>query len=67
MRPVAMGSFVGHLIYGVIVGDDFAMLTDGLLGQLDMPEGGGQNPTTVHLEMGNGQDRAPRFHGARIF
>jgi hypothetical protein len=26
MRPVAMGSFVGHLIYGIILGGGFVML-----------------------------------------
>jgi len=30
MRPVAMGSLVGHLIYGVILGGGFAMLSRGL-------------------------------------
>jgi hypothetical protein len=33
MRPVAMGSLIGHLIYGVILGGGFAMLTQGLLGR----------------------------------
>jgi hypothetical protein len=33
MRPVAMGSLVGHLIYGVILGGGFAMLTQGLPGR----------------------------------
>ena len=33
MRPVAMGSLVGHLIYGVILGGSFGMLTQGLPGQ----------------------------------
>ncbi len=32
MRPVAMGSLVGHLIYGVILGGAFAMLTRGIPG-----------------------------------
>jgi len=32
MRPVAMGSLVGHLIYGVILGAGFAMLTRGIPG-----------------------------------
>ena len=32
MRPVAMGSLVGHLIYGVILGGGFAMLTQGIPG-----------------------------------
>jgi hypothetical protein len=32
MRPVAMGSLVGHLIYGVILGGGFAMLTRGIPG-----------------------------------
>ena len=27
MRPVAMGSLMGHLIFGVILGGEFAMLT----------------------------------------
>lgn len=33
MRPVAMGSLIGHLIYGVILGGGFAMLTHGLPGR----------------------------------
>ena len=33
MRPVAMGSLFGHLIFGVILGGGFAMLTQGLAGQ----------------------------------
>jgi hypothetical protein len=33
MRPVAMGSLIGHLIYGVILGGGFAMLTQGLSGR----------------------------------
>ncbi|HEU4343153.1 MAG TPA: hypothetical protein VFU31_16490 [Candidatus Binatia bacterium] len=33
MRPVAIGSLVGHLIYGVILGGGFAMLTQGLSGR----------------------------------
>jgi hypothetical protein len=32
MRPVAMGSLFGHLIYGVILGGGFAMLTHGVPG-----------------------------------
>jgi hypothetical protein len=32
MRPVAMGSLIGHLIYGVILGGGFAMLKQGLPG-----------------------------------
>jgi hypothetical protein len=32
MRPVAMGSLVGHLIYGIILGGGFAMLTRGIRG-----------------------------------
>jgi uncharacterized membrane protein YagU involved in acid resistance len=32
MRPVAMGSLIGHLIYGLILGGGFAMLTQGLPG-----------------------------------
>ena len=32
MRPVAMGSLIGHLIYGLILGGGFAMLTHGLPG-----------------------------------
>ena len=33
MRPVATGSLMGHLIFGVILGGGFAMLTQGLAGQ----------------------------------
>lgn len=33
MRPIAMGSLIGHLIYGVILGGGFAMLTQGLPGR----------------------------------
>lgn len=32
MRPVAMGSLVGHLIYGVVLGGGLAMLTRGIPG-----------------------------------
>jgi hypothetical protein len=32
MHPVAMGSLLGHLIYGVILGGGFAMLKQGLPG-----------------------------------
>jgi len=32
MRPVALGSLLGHLIYGLILGGGFAMLTHGLPG-----------------------------------
>jgi hypothetical protein len=32
MRPVAMGSLVGHLIYGIILGGGFAMLKRGIPG-----------------------------------
>jgi uncharacterized membrane protein YagU involved in acid resistance len=32
MRPIAMGSLVGHLIYGIILGGGFAMLTQGFPG-----------------------------------
>lgn len=32
MRAVAMGSFVGHLIYGIILGGGFAMLKRGIPG-----------------------------------
>jgi hypothetical protein len=32
MRPVAMGSLVGHLIYGIILGGGFAGLKQGLPG-----------------------------------
>lgn len=32
MRPVAMGSLIGHLIYGIILGGGFAMLTQGIPG-----------------------------------
>jgi hypothetical protein len=31
MRPVAMGSLIGHLVYGVILGGGLAMLAQGLL------------------------------------
>ena len=33
MRPVAMGSLIGHLIYGLILGGAFAMLTQGVAGR----------------------------------
>jgi hypothetical protein len=33
MRPVAMGSLMGHLLYGIILGGGFAMLTQGLPGR----------------------------------
>ena len=33
MRPVATGSLMGHLIFGVILGGGFARLTQGLAGQ----------------------------------
>jgi uncharacterized membrane protein YagU involved in acid resistance len=33
MRPVAMGSLIGHLVYGVILGGGFAVLTQGLPGR----------------------------------
>lgn len=33
MRPVAMGSLMGHLIYGLILGGGFAMLAQGLPGR----------------------------------
>jgi hypothetical protein len=33
MRPVAMGSLMGHFIYGIILGGGFAMLTQGLPGR----------------------------------
>ena len=33
MQPVAMGSLMGHLIFGVILGGGFAMLTQGLPGR----------------------------------
>jgi hypothetical protein len=32
MRPVAMGSLMGHLIYGIILGGGFAMLRQGIPG-----------------------------------
>jgi uncharacterized membrane protein YagU involved in acid resistance len=32
MRPVAMGSLIGHLIYGVILGGGLAMLRQGVPG-----------------------------------
>jgi len=32
MRPVAIGSLMGHLIFGVILGGGFAMLTHGIPG-----------------------------------
>ena len=32
MRPVAMGSLVGHLVYGIILGGVFAMLARGIPG-----------------------------------
>lgn len=32
MRPVAMGSLAGHLVYGVILGGGFAMLKQGIPG-----------------------------------
>jgi hypothetical protein len=32
MRPVAMGSLMGHLIYGLILGGGFAMLKQGIPG-----------------------------------
>jgi hypothetical protein len=32
MRPVAMGSLVGHFIYGLILGGGFAILTRGIRG-----------------------------------
>ena len=32
MRPVAMGSLMGHLIYGLILGGGFAMLKQGVPG-----------------------------------
>lgn len=32
MRSVAMGSLVGHLIYGIVLGGGFAMLTRGVPG-----------------------------------
>ena len=32
MRPVAMGSLMGHVIYGVILGSGFAMLKQGIPG-----------------------------------
>ncbi len=33
MRPVAMGSLVGHLIYGIILGGGFVMLKQGIPGR----------------------------------
>ena len=33
MRPVVMGSLMGHLLYGIILGGGFAMLTQGLPGR----------------------------------
>jgi len=38
MRPVAMGSLIGHLIYGLILGGAFAMLTQGLAGRTQHAE-----------------------------
>jgi hypothetical protein len=32
MRPVAMGSLMGHLLYGIILGGGFAMLKQGVPG-----------------------------------
>jgi hypothetical protein len=32
MRPVAMGSLMGHLLYGIILGGGFAMLKQGITG-----------------------------------
>src|SRR6266498_2641482 len=32
MRPVAMGSLMGHLIYGIILGGGFAILKQGIPG-----------------------------------
>jgi hypothetical protein len=32
MQPVAMGSLVGHLIYGIILGGGFVMLKQGMAG-----------------------------------
>ena len=32
MRPVAMGSLMGHLLYGIILGGGFAMLKQGIPG-----------------------------------
>lgn len=32
MRPVAMGSLIGHLIYGIILGGGFVMLKQGMPG-----------------------------------
>ena len=32
MRPVAMGSLVGHLVYGVVLGGGFVMLARGMPG-----------------------------------
>jgi hypothetical protein len=33
MRPVAMGSLMGHLLYGIILGGGFTMLKQGLPGR----------------------------------
>jgi hypothetical protein len=33
MRPVAVGSLMGHLLYGLILGGGFAMLAQGLPGR----------------------------------
>jgi len=33
MRPLAMGSLVGHLIYGIILGGGFVMLQQGIPGR----------------------------------
>jgi uncharacterized membrane protein YagU involved in acid resistance len=33
MRPVAMGSLMGHLLYGIILSAGFAMLKQGIPGQ----------------------------------
>jgi hypothetical protein len=32
MRPVAIGSLMGHLLYGLILGSGFAMLSHGVPG-----------------------------------
>jgi hypothetical protein len=37
MRPVAMGSLMGHLLYGLILGGGFAMLSHGLPGATRLP------------------------------
>lgn len=37
MRPVALGSLLGHLIYGLVLGGGFAMLTHGLPGATRHP------------------------------